>query len=108
MSPLPPVPGGHNQPLDPVAVWVTAWASGARMRSPSRIALGFGLARSCSVCHALTLPVWVISFASLEQVVAALHPHSTSHVCWSQCHWAGVAPDGNQPHGCSVPQFPCL
>lgn len=78
------------------------------MRSPSRIALGFGLTGSCGVCHALALPGWVISLASLEQVVAPLHAHSTSHIYLSQCHRAGVNPDDKQPHGYSVPQFPCL
>ena len=38
------------------------------------------------MCHALALLEWVISFASLEQVVGPLHPRSTSHVCLSQCH----------------------
>lgn len=78
------------------------------MKSPSQIALGFGLAGSCGVCHALALPGRAISFASVEQVVAPLRPRSTSHICLSQCHWAGLDPDGKQPYGCSVPQFPRL
>lgn len=106
MSPLPLVPGSTSQPLAPITVWVMVLGVG--MGSPSWGALSSRLARSCSVCHALALPGWAISFASLEQVVAPLHPRSTGHICLSQCHRARVDPDDKQPHGCSVPQFPCL
>lgn len=60
MSPQPLASGGPGQPL---ALWLCrswCWALGAGMRSPSRIALGFGLSGSCGVCHALVLPGWVI------------------------------------------------
>lgn len=108
MSPLPRCPVALASPWPLWLCRSRCWALGAGMKSPSQIALGFGLAGSCGVCHALALPGWAISFASVEQVVAPLRPRSTSHICLSQCHWAGLDPDGKQPYGCSVPQFPRL
>lgn len=92
--------------LGPVAVQVMVLGTGSRdeVTFPDSAGIWAVWELWCVSCPG---PPRMGHFASLEQVVASPHPHSTSNACLSQCHRAGIDLNDKQPCGCSVPQFPC-